>query len=221
MYTPPTAPTGVKALLLARICIAASKHAEKALGILPSDIAPELGKYLDSLHHVARAKACRFLAIDAEASGRVGEGIGWIVLARSILTPATSKLKRGFLERRETRGIEKGDGTWGMDAGRLEEGRVLEGLEEKWRRSNDAVFFQQIEGEAVLAARIPTGREVHSVKSWDVPTLDAAEKKSMLGRSVEELAEGVEVLGWGDSDEEEEKEVPGAYKRNTTEGGYY
>ncbi|KAF8246121.1 hypothetical protein K440DRAFT_586263 [Wilcoxina mikolae CBS 423.85] len=222
LYTPPAPPTGVKALLLARICIAASTHAEKALGILPSEVVPELGKYLDSLHHVARAKACRFLAIDAEASGRVGEGIGWIVLARSILTPSSSKLKRGFLERRETRALEKGDMTWGMDAGRLEEGRVLEGLEEKWRKNNDAVFFQQIEAESTLAARIPRGREVHTVKGWDAPTLDAAERKSLLGKSIEGLAEGVEALGWGDSDDEaEEKEVPGAYKRTTTEGGYY
>ncbi|KAF8533091.1 hypothetical protein BDD12DRAFT_867128 [Trichophaea hybrida] len=221
-YTPSAPPTGVKALLLARICIAASTHAENALGILPSEVAPELGKYLDSLHHVARAKACRFLAIDAEASGRVGEGIGWIVLARSILTPSSSKLKRGFLERRETRALEKGDMTWGMDAGRLEEGRVLEGLEEKWRKSNDALFFQMIEPESTLAARIPGGREVHTVKSWDAPTLDAAERKSLLGKNIEGLAEGVEALGWGDSDDEVEgKEVPGSYKMMTTEGGYY
>ncbi|CCX11902.1 Similar to pH-response regulator protein palC; acc. no. Q524Z5 [Pyronema omphalodes CBS 100304] len=218
LYAPPTAPTGVKALLLSRICIAASVHAEKALGsLVTADVVPELRKYLESLQKVARAKACRFLAIDAEASGRVGEGIGWIILARNILGEK-GKMKREFLERREARGIEKADSTWGLDAGRLEEVRVLEGLEEKWRRSNDAVFFQAIEAEVGLAARIPSGREVHSVKSWEPPTLDAGQKKGL--RREDGLAERMEALGWGSGSEEEE-ERPAPSRRANTEGGYY
>jgi len=232
LYAPPQAPTGVKALLLSRICIAASVHAEKALGLLSTstsrrkkqddEVIPELPKFLDSLHRVARAKSCRFLAIDAEASGRVGEAIGWAQLARSILSAsasssATSKIKRELLERREKSALERGDARWGMDAGRLEETRTIEALEDKWKRSNDAVFFQEIVGASVLAARIPSGREVHSVKPWNAPTLDSAEKKALLGRGVEGLAEGVEGLGWGDSEDEDEEsssvsaKIPGGY----------
>jgi len=150
LYAAIQPPTGVKALLLSRICIAASTHADHALGLLPEGLQPELGRYLDSLSRVARAKACRFLGIDAEASGRVGEGIGWIALARSLLSSPSSsssaKLKREFLERRESKGLAKGDGTWGLDAGRMEESRVLEALEEKWKAANDRVFFSNHRG---------------------------------------------------------------------------
>lgn len=274
LYTPPSAPTGVKALLLARICVAASTHAERALGVLvapwssplslpslpslslPSSAAPasppkpsssssrsppspsrpplsspaavaspsapatqqsggavvaELGRYLEQLQRVARAKACRFLAIDAEAAGRVGEAIGWIVLARSILSPASEpepasaapaawRLKREFRERRESRAQARGDATWGLDAGRLEEARVLEALELAWHRSNDAVFFQPVVATAVLAARIPSGRDVHSPRPWPVPALDAAQCHALRGRLPGPDAAGI---------------------ARATEGGYY
>ncbi|KAA8893622.1 hypothetical protein FN846DRAFT_505130 [Sphaerosporella brunnea] len=228
LYAPPAPPTGVKALLLARICIAASSHAEAGTGLLASsssrrkrddeEVVPDLGRYLDSLQKVARAKCCRFLSIDAEASGRVGEGIGWATLARSILSPTnTGKLKREFLERRENKALERGDASWGLDAGKLEEGRTLERLEEKWRKSNDAVFFQPVDGANTLAARIPSGREVHTVKNWEPLTLDPAEKKALLGKSFEGLQEALEEMGWGDSDEEEERKGGGT---GSMSGGY-
>ena len=159
----------------------------------------ELGRYLEHLQRVARAKACRFLAIDAEAAGRVGEAIGWIVLARSILSPtsepesaspsqarlaaaaAAGRLKREYRERRESRAQERGDATWGLDAGRLEEARVLEALELEWHRSNDAIFFQPVVAASTLAARIPTGRDVHSPHPWPVPALDDAQRRALRG----------------------------------------
>jgi hypothetical protein len=246
MYAPPAPPTGVKALLLARICIAASSHAEAGTGLLAAsssrrkreddEVVPELERYLDSLHRVARAKCCRFLGIDAEAAGRVGEGIGWAALGRSFLssssstTSTTGKLKREFLERRESKALERGDASWGLDAGRLEEGRTLERLSDKWTKSNDAVFFQVVEGASTLAARIPSGRDVHTLKPWEPATLDSGEKKALLGRTaVEGLVEGLEGMGWDseEEDQEEKKErggsMPGGFvgRAATATPGYY
>jgi hypothetical protein len=227
LNAPLAPPTGVRALLLARICIAAATHAERALGLLPKQfsdsqpILPELGKYLDCLQRVARAKACRFLAIDAETSSRIGEGIGWIVLARSFLSPfssstptlSTSKLKRDFMELRESRALKKGDTAWDVDAGLVEESSVLTGLEENWRKQNDRVFFQPVEEMATLAARIPSGREVHSVKEWIVPEVDTDTRRSLMSRIEEVKAVGME---WDDSADEDGDEISDGKKGSQT-----
>ena len=53
-----------------------------------------------------------------------------------------AKLKKEWAERREDKRIEKGEG-WGGDAGRFEEGRIVDMLEKKWNKINDIVscFF--------------------------------------------------------------------------------
>ncbi|KAI5796535.1 hypothetical protein EDC01DRAFT_651650 [Geopyxis carbonaria] len=241
LYAPTPPPTGVRALLLSRICIAASAHAENALGLLAScpkrrlpstssaeELSPDLPRYIENLQKVARAKACRFLGIDAEASGRVGEGIGWLVLAREILgtsasTSSTpSKFRREFSERKERSALERGDGTWGLDAGKMEETRVLEGLEKNWRSSNDKIFFQLISGTAELAARIPSGREVHVVRPWEPERLDNETVRSLRG-SLLESESGQE--GWAEDDSEDEtskdQNVSRTPSAGPSVGGYY
>lgn len=49
-----------------------------------------------------------------------------------------SRLKKEWSEKREDRRVEK-EAAWGIDAGRAEEGRVIEMLSVKWNRDNDMV----------------------------------------------------------------------------------
>lgn len=125
----------------------------------------DLLKYARVLGRVARARACRSFGVDAELAGKVGEGIAWLRAAKGVLGlrngPAGvmdrsakrekgfSKLKREWTERREERKMEKdaggrergekGELDPGDNAGREEEGRVIEMLETKWVRMNDTV----------------------------------------------------------------------------------
>lgn len=124
--------------------------------------------YTRVLGRVARARACRFFGVDAELSGKIGEGIAWLRAAKGALgvrgagtggaesketstksRTGLSRLKQGWMERREERRMEKDAGSRdrtekgelgpGDNAGREEESRVIEMLETKWVRMNDTV----------------------------------------------------------------------------------
>jgi len=149
---PPLPP--VRSHLLARLCLAAAEHAGRAAAALRNapGLEEALGRYAEDLRGVARARAARFLGIDAEGRGRVGEGIAWLRAAKSevgfkadegggVFSKGFEKMKRDWKEKREDRKIGKGGGEWGADAGRLEEGRILEMLEKKWVKMNDTVSF--------------------------------------------------------------------------------
>jgi transcription initiation factor TFIID subunit 3 len=81
------------------------------------------------------------LALQMESKGKGKAGI----------SHGLSKLKRGWEDKREERKLEKEFGSikitgereaeldWGDDAGREEEGRVLDMLEAKWMKMNDTV----------------------------------------------------------------------------------
>lgn len=113
-------------------------------------------RYLEDLRRTSKAKACRFFGIDAELGGQTGDAIGWLHAALQELgvevrdpskkSSGLSRLKKGWTEKREDRKVEKGT-TWGADAGRLEETRVIEMLETKWAKQNDTV------GTSVLMER--------------------------------------------------------------------
>jgi hypothetical protein len=127
-------------------------------------------RYACVLERVARARGCRFFGVDAELAGKVGEGIAWLRGARTTLAlrggagssstgsdeagerskGGFSRLKREWTERREEKKIgkdaggsrsDKGPLAPGDDAGRDEEGRVIDMLESKWVRMNDTVSF--------------------------------------------------------------------------------
>jgi len=152
MFKNPDIPK-VRALLYARLCLAATEHATRAQAGLGSTnrIDEDFVHYLDDLRRTARGKACRFLAIDADLAGKTGEAIAMLRGAKSEmgLTAAgaeeekkrfgsLSKLKKDWQEKREDKRIEKG-GEWGGDAGKFEEARVLDMLEMKWTKMNDTV----------------------------------------------------------------------------------
>lgn len=143
----------VKAHLFARLCLAAAEHAAKAKSLLGAKgqgkINPELLRYVEDLRRTGRGKACRFLGIDAELGGQTGAGIAWLRAGKHELGLSSKddggkkglslgRLKKEWTEKREDRKIEKG-AAWGSDAGRLEEGRVLDMLDAKWTKMNDTV----------------------------------------------------------------------------------
>ena len=141
----------VRAHLFARLCLAAGEHAGKAEAMLSATgrIDGALIKYADDLKRTSRAKACRFFGISADLGGETGVGIAWLNGGKRELGFAGTKdegskmrgfakFKKDWAERREDKKIEKG-GEWGADAGRLEEFRVMEMLEQKWNKMNDTV----------------------------------------------------------------------------------
>ena len=143
----------VRAHLFARLCLASAEHAAKAQAMLgrSSKVNDDLVKYVDDLRRTAKGKACRFLGCDAESGGKTGEGIAWLRGAKKELgftslgaeeekkkSSGFSKLKKEWQEKREDRKIEKGE-DWGTDAGKFEEGRIVDMLLKKWEKMNDTV----------------------------------------------------------------------------------
>jgi hypothetical protein len=132
-----------------------------------AQVEEDVTRYAGALGRVARARACRFFGVDAELAGKTGEGIAWLKAARSALglrgqgpspeadgacnAPSKggfSRLKREWAERREERKIGKDAGGSrsakgsldpGDDAGRGEEGNVIDMLDTKWTKMNDTV----------------------------------------------------------------------------------
>jgi len=182
MFKAPSIPK-VRAHLFARICLAAAEHAGQAQGLLgPRKVDADLVKYAADLRRTARGKAARFLAIDTELSGKTGEGLAWLEGARKELGLSVELkdgqwkslrgLKQSWQERREDKRVEKG-GEWGMDAGKLEEARVLEMLEAKWDKENSTINVQLVPPYEPLLASMPSGREYHQPQPWQPKQLDA------------------------------------------------
>ncbi|KAF3924848.1 hypothetical protein ABW21_db0204399 [Orbilia brochopaga] len=246
MYKAPTVPSGVKALLLARLCIYASEMASKAAagmtatGSAQSTPRDELRVYCDDLARTAKAKACRFLAIDAEAQGkgRLGEAIGWVVAGKEILgltveTEGKGKVGRGlerFKKAREERKIEKGaaaDGVLAADAGRMEEAMVLGELERKWRRLNDSVNFETITLSSVLLPRLPSGRPMFPERTaWTPPKLSSAQLAQLQDQTAGDAIADTDWLRGDDSADDDADgsaaagSVPGGFPRASSTGYY-
>lgn len=150
MVKPPEIPK-VRAHLFARLCLAAAEHAGKAEAMLSASgrIDEALIKYVNDLRRTSRAKACRFFGIDVDLGGETGQAIAWLIGGKKQLgfagpkdegskVKGFAKFKKDWTERREDKKIETGR-EWGGDAGRLEEMRVIEMLEQKWNKMNDTV----------------------------------------------------------------------------------
>ena len=160
----------IRAHLFARLCVAAGEHADKASAMLRAagkGVDDDLASYSQNLRRCARAKACRFLGIDADLGGEMGKAVAWLRAGKTelglsgaaaaaaaaaaaeaagskaegssnSLSAGLERLKISFGERREDRKIEKGF-EWGLDAGRFEELRINDTLEAKWEKINDTV----------------------------------------------------------------------------------
>ncbi|KAL2860940.1 pH-signaling protein PalC [Aspergillus lucknowensis] len=243
----------VRAHAFARLCIRAAEYAEQA-GTGLGSVGPE-GKrvgidedivtYARVLGRVARARACRFLGVDAELAGKIGEGIAWLRAAKGALglrgtgsgekeastkSRGLSKLKQGFRERREERRLEKGAGGErlekrelgpGDNAGREEEGRVIEMLETKWVRMNDTINTQLIPSSTDYLTNLPSGRDIYPAPPpYKLPFLDEEHLARMRAPPAElELSPGSDVE---DSDVESPARVdtPGAFPERA-DSAYY
>ncbi|KAG6042069.1 hypothetical protein E4U41_006190 [Claviceps citrina] len=186
MFKAPDIPK-VRAHLFARLCLAAAEHAAKASSLLhfsassgTSKVSSALLRYLEDLRRTSRARACRFFGIDAELGGQTAEGIGWLRVGLHELGVDVKDQKKGFSlsrlrkdmsEKREDRRVEK-DSDWGYDAGRQEETRIIQLLDVKWNKINDTMNTQAIPALNSLLPKMPSGREVHSLKPYQPPALD-------------------------------------------------
>lgn len=245
MYKSPTIPK-VRALLFARIALSAAEHANQAHGLLARSssgkIDDDLVAYANDLRRTARGKAIRLLAVNAELSGNTGEALAWLNGAKRELGMSTEKsedgkrkglrgLKQSWQERREDKRVEKG-GEWGMDAGRLEECRVVEMLDAKWDRENSAVNVQLVPDFEPLLAQMPSGRDFHPPQQpWTPPSLDpgtlmqlrAPPKPADKAFKGEEDDSGSED-GYRAANDEPVGAFPGTaadYGRSTTSNSYY
>lgn len=144
----------VRAHLFARLCLAAAEHAGNAHSLLSANsgkqgkVDADLLKYVEDLGRTGRGKACRFFGIDSEIGSQTGAGIGWLRAGMYELGMVSKeegkkglslgRFKKGWDEKREDKKVEKST-HWGADAGKMEEGRVLEMLDKKWSKMNDTV----------------------------------------------------------------------------------
>jgi len=178
MIAAPSIPK-VRAHLFARLCIAGAEHASLAEGLLTSmtstsnnrriggllsrndddgsrDMLPKgkviehLLKYANHLQRTARAKAARFLGVDAEIGDRRGEGISWLRGARNELGveggSSVERKTKKFINvmKGDRANKEVGQNDPGIDAGRTEEGLIVNWLEEKWNKINQTVSYSKM-----------------------------------------------------------------------------
>lgn len=187
MYVPPSLPK-VRAHLFARLCVTAADHAARAAAALAgvTKLDEALPHYLEGLRRAARAKACRFLSINADLTGDQGDCVAWLQSARAelgLLAPppasedrsakgAFSRFRRERAERKEDKKVERGV-DWGSDAGRFEESRVVDMLLAKAVRTNDAVYHHVVPAHGTMVAKLPSGREYHTVQPFVPQLLDS------------------------------------------------
>ncbi|WPG98923.1 pH-response regulator protein palC [Acrodontium crateriforme] len=243
MFKAPSIPK-VRAHLYARISLAAADYASEAQGLLSKSGAStgrldnDLIKYATDLRRTSRGKAARFLAIDADLSGKTGDALAWLKGARRELgIPIDTEegkpkgfrgLKQSWHERREDKKVET-SGEWGMDAGKLDEIRVVEMLEAKWDRENSTVNVQLVPPYEPLLASMPSGREYHTTQPYTPPSLDASALALMRAPpEPDERAFRGEEDDSGKEDQFQGRSAPGAfpgsgaeYGRSATSNSYY
>ncbi|KAK6358494.1 hypothetical protein TWF730_007827 [Orbilia blumenaviensis] len=236
MYKAPTVPTRNRSLLLARLCMYSADMAGKAaagVAATPGSGA-ELKAYCEDMAKTAKAKACRFLGVDAEAQGKLGEAIGWVLAGKEVLGMVVGgegdkgKLGRGLdilKKAREERKMERApmEALLGPDAGKLEEAMVLNELERRWKRINDSVNFQTVQSTSSLLAMLPTGRPVFPEnQTWTPPKLSSSELSQLQTQAPN--GGDLDWVGVDDSDDDmsppEGSMPPGGFPRSQSTGYY-
>ncbi|EXJ76976.1 hypothetical protein A1O3_10133 [Capronia epimyces CBS 606.96] len=182
----------VRAQVLTRLCIGAAEHASLASVALKSDsykVSKDLLEYCEGVRKAARAKACRFQALDEDLAGATGKAIAWLRAARNELglevakdgskSSGLGKLKASWSERREDKRIEKGSSAWGLDGGKLEEARIVEYLDHKMSKENDTINVQLIPEWRPLLASLPSGMNMPIDEKWTPVVLEEDELATM------------------------------------------
>lgn len=210
----------VKAHLYARLCLAGSQHAATAHDLLKGDgggkgggkVDDDLVTYADEIARVGRARACRFLAIDKDASNGTGEAIAWVRAALHNLglrssfedENAEKKSRLGFSRMKSAMKEKQVDAK--TEGELADEARVLRALEKKWMKENDTIMTQSVPEWMPLLAQLPSGREFHTVKAWEPPTLAPGVLANLRAPP-----EGRDEDQASDSDDEKQTPVPGAF----------
>lgn len=219
----------VRAHLYARLCLAGSQHASTAHDLLKGDggskgggkVDEDLVAYADEIARVGRARACRFLAIDKDASNGTGEAIAWVRAALHQLglrssfedENAEKKSRLGFSRMKSA--IKEKQLDSGKGEGELaDEARVLRALEKKWMKENDTIMTQSVPEWMPLLAQLPSGREIYTVAAWEPPKLAPSVLASLRAPPEEE-----EQDQGSDSEHEKQTPVPGAFSGGGS--GYY
>ncbi|KAJ3492053.1 hypothetical protein NLG97_g5484 [Lecanicillium saksenae] len=187
-------------------------------------VVPELSR------RPCRAKACRFFGIDAELGGETADGIGWVRAGFQELGVdiseknkkgggglGFSRFKKEFKERREDRRVDGDGSAWGADAGKLEETRILELLDAKWSKINDTMNTKAVPPPATLLPKMPSGRDIHSIKPYSPPALgqDILDAMRVPPEREDNLDEGLS----SDGEEAGPTNPPGAYPGAEYSGG--
>ncbi|KPI43657.1 pH-response regulator protein palC [Cyphellophora attinorum] len=172
-----------RAAILQRLCIGAAEKAAAALVAMKSNSkrgSVELVEYCTNIRSTARAKGCRFAAIEADVSGQTGKAIAWLHAGANELgveidstgkQSRFSKLKNTYAEKREDSKIAKGHASWGADGGQSEERRVLDFLHAKYTRENDTINVQIVPEWRPLLALMPSAMNFPIDEKWKVETL--------------------------------------------------
>lgn len=178
-----------------------------------------LVEYADEISRVGKARACRFLAIDKDASNGTGEAIAWLRAAlhqlglRSGFEDENVERKSRLRFSRVKSAIKEKD--IGKGEGELaDEARVLRALEKKWMKENDTIMTQSVPEWMPLLAQLPSGREIYTVERWVPPTLAPGVLAGLRAPP-----EGDEGDQGSDSDDERQTPVPGAFGGGGS--GYY
>ncbi len=193
MIKPPEIPK-VRAQVLRRLCVGAAEKAAVASAALAGDsgrVSKELIEYCEDVQKTAHAKACRFAAIDSDIGGETGKAIAWLragmnelgvdVSKEGIRSKGLNKLKTSWNERREDRRITKGDSSWGADAGKVEESRILDYLDKKLTKENATINVQLIPEWKPLLATVPSGMVLPIEEKWKLEVLEEDELARMRG----------------------------------------
>ncbi|RMD42480.1 hypothetical protein DV735_g2645, partial [Chaetothyriales sp. CBS 134920] len=205
MFKSPSIPR-VAAQVRRRLCVGAADKAEAALASLRSStakISKDLIEYCQTVRRTAKAKACRFAALDADLSGETGKAIAWLRAAmhelgidppdhhyRSTPTAGLKKLKTSWTEKREDRRLAKaadsGGGSSGGSGWLADESRILDFLDRKLTKENDTINVQPVPDWRPLLSTMPTGMHITINDRW-LPT-PLSEDELIAMRSLPEEA---------------------------------
>ena len=215
----------VRAQVLRRLCIGAAEKAAVASAALKGEgkkVLKDLIEYCNDAQKTARAKACRFAAIDADISGETGKAIAWLRAGMNELgidvskdgtrSSGLNKLKVAWNEKREDRRIAKGDWSWGADAGKAEESRILDYLDKKLTKENNTINVQLVPEWKPLLATMPSGMVMPVDEKWRPAILEEDELAGMRGPPDDDEGD----QGDSSEDEHEKKGQPvGAFPGTT------
>ena len=224
--------------ILQRLCLGAADKAGSASVALNSSsqrCSSALLEYTTNLRLTARAKACRFAAIEADTAGSTGLAIAWIraglnelgleISSSSGKQSTFSKLKSSYSDRREDKRLARGtsSSTWGADGGKSEEGRILEFLLQKYTKENDLMNVQLVPEWKPLLATMPGAMNFPVEEKWRVFTLEEDDLARMRALP-DEVGLGAESSSDEDGTGKERRPTPGAFPGSEAEhgrGSYY